>query len=192
MQLFPIFTISFASASASSLVCINAPLPHFTSSAMFCAPAASFLLIMLDAISAMLSTVAVASRRAYKSLSAGARSPVCPIMLTPTRLTWAKNSSLESAVRYPGMLSNLSTVPPVCPSPRPLIFAIFKPHEAQIGATISVVLSPTPPVECLSAVMPSMAERSSISPECAIQSVKATASSSSIPFRQIAIKSADA
>ena len=46
------------------LVIINAPLPVFTSSTMQSLPAASFLLIMEEAISGMLSTVAVTSRRA--------------------------------------------------------------------------------------------------------------------------------
>jgi hypothetical protein len=66
------------------------------------------------------------------------------------------------------------------------------PSEAQIGATISDVLSPTPPVECLSAVIPLIADKSSISPDLAIISVRFTVSSSSIPFIKIAIRSADA
>ena len=48
------------------------------------------------------------------------------------------------------MDSNLSAVPPVCPSPLPLIFRTLTPRDATIGTTIKVVLSPTPPVECLS------------------------------------------
>ncbi len=38
----------------------------------------------------------------------------------------------------------------MCPSPRPLIFPNGTPHAATIGPTASEVLSPTPPVECLS------------------------------------------
>ena len=41
-------------------------------------------------------------------------------------------------------------MPPVWPSPRPLIFPNGTPQAATIGPTASVVLSPTPPVECLS------------------------------------------
>lgn len=127
--------------------------------------AASFLLIMETAISGILSTVAVTSRSAYSFLSAGARLPDCPITLTPVLFTTSKNSSLVRVVRSPGIDSSLSTVPPVCPRPRPDIFATFAPHAATIGAMISVVLSPTPPVECLSTLVPSIPERSTISPE---------------------------
>ena len=44
-------------------------------------------------------------------------------------------------------------MPPVCPSPRPLIFPTGTPHAATIGPTAIVVLSPTPPVECLSTTL---------------------------------------
>ena len=60
-HLFPMLTISFASFDASSRFFIKAPSPHFTSSTMFFAPAASFLLIIDDAISGIQSTVAVTS-----------------------------------------------------------------------------------------------------------------------------------
>ncbi len=82
------------------------------------------------------------------------------------------------------MLSNLSTVPPVCPRPRPLIFATGTPHAATIGATTSVVLSPTPPVECLSATGRPSDARSSVSPERAIASVSAVRSSGARPRQQ--------
>ena len=48
----------------------------------------------------------------------------------------------------------LSMVPPVWPRPRPLILAILTPQAATMGVITSVVLSPTPPVECLSTLMP--------------------------------------
>ena len=83
-------------------------------------------------------------------------------------------------------------VPPVWPRPRPLIFATGTPHAATIGAMTSVVLSPTPPVLCLSTLIPGMADRSTISPERAMQSVKTAVSCSFMPLNQIAIKSADA
>ena len=62
--LVPMATIFSASFMESSTVFIKAPLPVFTSSKMQSLPAASFLLIIEDAISGMLSTVPVTSRRA--------------------------------------------------------------------------------------------------------------------------------
>ncbi|RNA42541.1 hypothetical protein BpHYR1_000973 [Brachionus plicatilis] len=50
----------------------------------------------------------------------------------------------------PGMDSSLSSVPPVKPRPRPLIIGILRPHAAKAGAKGSEILSPTPPVLCLS------------------------------------------
>ena len=44
-------------------------------------------------------------------------------------------------------------MPPVWPSPRPLIFPTGTPQAATIGPTAIVVLSPTPPVECLSTTL---------------------------------------
>ncbi len=49
------------------------------------------------------------------------------------------------------MDSSLSSVPPVWPSPRPDIIGTATPQLATIGASSSETLSPTPPVECLSA-----------------------------------------
>ena len=74
-------------------------------------------------------------------------------------------------------------VPPVCPRPRPLILATGTPSEATSGATTSVVLSPTPPVECLSTLMPLIGERSSISPEFAIAIVRQAVSWASMPWK---------
>ena len=48
------------------------------------------------------------------------------------------------------MDSSLSSVPPVCPSPRPESCGTAAPHAATSGVSGSVILSPTPPVECLS------------------------------------------
>ena len=62
------------------------------------------------------------------------------------------NSSLLSAARQPGIDSSLSRVPPVCPSPRPDSCGTAAPHAATSGVSGSVILSPTPPVECLSTV----------------------------------------
>ena len=58
--------------------------------------------------------------------------------------------SAEISVENPAKLSSLSMVPPVCPSPLPLILATEMPHAATIGVSASDVLSPTPPVLCLS------------------------------------------
>ena len=52
------------------------------------------------------------------------------------------------------MASNLSVVPPVWPKPRPLILATGTPQAATRGASTRVVVSPTPPVECLSTLTP--------------------------------------
>ena len=91
----------------------------------------------------------------------------------------------------PGMDSILSSVPPVKPRPRPDIFAMRTPQHATSGTRINDVVSPTPPVECLSALMPGMRLRSSISPERAISSVSASVSRSDMPWMQMAINSAE-
>ena len=67
-------------------------------------------------------------------------------------------------MRRPGIDSSLSIVPPVWPRPRPLILATAAPQAETSGASTSVVLSPTPPLECLSQAMPSMLLRSIVSP----------------------------
>jgi len=85
------------------------------------------------------------------------------------------------AVLSPGKLSSLSIVPPVCPRPRPDIFASFTPAAASSGQSTRETLSPTPPVECLSALMPSIPLRSSVSPLFIISSVRQSVSASVIP-----------
>ena len=92
----------------------------------------------------------------------------------------------------PGMDSILSSVPPVKPRPRPDIFAIFTPQAATSGTSTRDVVSPTPPVECLSALTPGMSLRSSVSPDFAIASVSARVSRSVMPLMQMAISSAEA
>ena len=61
-------------------------------------------------------------------------------------------SSADRSARHPGIDSNLSSVPPVWPSPRPDSCGTATPQAATKGASGRVILSPTPPVECLSAV----------------------------------------
>ena len=179
----PSATHSSASSRESSSSFMNAPEPVLTSSRIAPAPPASFLLMMLEAISAMSSTVAVTSRSAYIALSAGTRSAVCAHTARPIASTWAISSSPESSVRMPGIASSLSSVPPVCPSPRPESLTTCMPSSAASGATTSVVPSPTPPVECLSTVGPDSRERSSSSPEATIAAVSATASAREKPLR---------
>ena len=176
-------TMSFASSMLWSTVFIKAPVPVVTSSRMASEPEASFLDMMLEAISGMQLTVAVTSRRAYIFLSATAIPSLWPMTDRPIRFTCAKNSSCERAVFVPGTLSILSMVPPVWPRPRPLILAIFTPQAATMGAMTSVVLSPTPPVECLSTLMPGMGERSTMTPLWAITSVSSAVSASVMPRR---------
>jgi hypothetical protein len=79
------------------------------------------------------------------------------------------------------MLSSLSSVPPVWPSPRPDIMGTATPHEATSGASTIETLSPTPPVECLSIRGTVRWLRSSIRPLSSIAEVSASISPSSIP-----------
>ena len=81
-------------------------------------------------------------------------------------------------------------VPPVNPKPLPLILAILVPQDATKGAKTKVVLSPTPPVECLSTTLPVIWLKSTISPLFIIMSVKLYISSSVILLRTIAINKA--
>src|SRR4051812_49053114 len=87
------------------------------------------------------------------------------------------------------MLSSLSSVPPVWPRPRPEIIGTATSQAARIGASMTLTLSPTPPVECLSTTgLPR--SQSSTSPESRIARVSATRSSLSRPRRKKAIASA--
>ena len=54
------------------------------------------------------------------------------------------------------------------------------------------VLSPTPPVECLSTESSPKRLRSTVSPDFAIQSVRATVSASVMPRKYIAMHKAEA
>ena len=90
-------------------------------------PSASFLLMMDAQIRYGLSTVPVTSRSAYNLRSAGAIFSVCPIMQQPQALSTRRNSGTDRPTRNPGIDSSLSSVPPVWPSPRPLIIGTIKP-----------------------------------------------------------------
>ena len=85
-------------------------------------------------------------------------------MAKPVSSTWRRKPSSVRPHLKPAKLSSLSSVPPVCPRPRPDILAMRTPCVATMGSRQSEVLSPTPPVECLSAFTPLMDERSSVSP----------------------------
>jgi len=86
-ELFPSATHTLASARASPVVFMNAPEPALTSRRIACAPPASFLLMMLEAMRAVLPTVAVTSRNAYMARSAGTRSLVWAHTARPMRPT---------------------------------------------------------------------------------------------------------
>ena len=81
-------------------------------------------------------------------------------------------------------------MPPVCPSPRPDTIGTGTPAAAAIGARMSDVLSPTPPVLCLSILSPGMCDRSTIFPDRIIASVRAAVSSEFMPRQTIAISKA--
>ncbi len=172
----PVSTISSARNRACSGSRKNAPEPVFTSSTSPPSPAASFLLIIEAQSRYGLSTVAVRSRSAYSVRSAGTSSAVCAAKHAPVFASTARISPSESPVRIPGIDSSLSSVPPVWPSARPLIIGLYKAAAAAIGATISEVLSPTPPVECLSTVRP-RSRASKVAPENRIAPVSALTSS---------------
>ncbi len=138
-----------------------------------------------DAISGIDSTVAVTSRSAYRRRSAGAMRAVWPIRHAPTLSTRSANCSTSRSTRKPGIASSLSSVPPVWPSPRPEIIGTATPHAATAGASGSEILSPTPPVECLSTLGRAMRPRSSTSPERTIASAHTASSPSSRPRRKI-------
>ena len=114
-------------------------------------------------------------------MSAGVSLALCPTTASLMRFTWSTNCWGVSSVVKPGMLSSLSIVPPVWPSPRPDILATGTPADATRGPTTSVVVSPTPPVECLSTFTPLMGDRSTVSPEATSSWVRYAVSSSVMP-----------
>ena len=76
------------------------------------------------------------------------------------------------------------------PRPRPESCGTATPHAATSGASGSVILSPTPPVECLSVVGRDTEERSSRSPEAIIAAVQRASSPGVRPRSSTAIASA--
>ena len=65
------------------------------------------------------------------------------------------------------------------------------PADAASGAAIRLVLSPTPPVECLSTFTPGTEDKSTVSPERSKQSVSADTSLSVMPAKNTAMRNAD-
>jgi len=155
------------------------------------APPASFLDMMLLAMSGMESTVAVTSRSAYSLPSAGTSSGLWPTSAAPMRSTCRRISSSGISTRKPGMASSLSRVPPVWPRPRPLIFTNAAPAAAISGTSTMLVLSPTPPVLCLSTVGRPIPSHSSSRPLATMARVMASVSASDIPCQRTAISHAD-
>ena len=187
----PMPTIICARRRASTCFFMKAPLPTFTSSTSASTPSASFFDMIEEEISGIDSTVAVTSRRAYSLRSAGASRSVWPMKHSPSSASCFSNSSAVRSVRKPGMDSSLSSVPPVWPSARPDIMGTTTPAAAASGATIRLVLSPTPPVECLSTFTPGMEERSTVSPERSMHSVRRLTSRSDMPEKKTAIRKDD-
>jgi hypothetical protein len=115
-------------------------------------------------------------------------------MTAPTSRSCARNSSPDTVARQPGIDSSLSSVPPVCPRPRPDSCGTAAPHAATSGESGRVILSPTPPVECLSVVgrPPSASGGSCMrTPDAIIASVQREISGRVIPLSSTAIASAD-
>ena len=169
---------------------MKAPRPNLTSSTIASAPAAIFFDITLDAMSGIEGTVAVTSRSAYSSLSAGTIRGDCAATAMPTSRTCLMKRSGSRSTVSPGTDSSLSRVPPVCARARPLSFGTLTPQAAASGAAINVTLSPTPPVECLSTLMPSIWLRSRTSPLRTMTCVKANVSALVMPRMQTAISHA--
>ena len=147
----PSASMSLGELCASGSVCMKAPSPTLTSSTIASAPAASFF----DMIDRRDERDVVDRRRhvaqRVEHLVGGREVGRLPDdgaarLARPARRTRRRRAS----TRKPGIASSLSSVPPVWPRPRPLIFANGTPHAATSGASASVTLSPTPPVECLS------------------------------------------
>jgi hypothetical protein len=111
-------------------------------------------------------------------------------MTKPTFLALSRNSASVISPRQPGMDSSLSMVPPVWARPRPDILATVHPLAARMGATTRVVLSPTPPEECLSTGWGRW-ERSRTFPEWAMISVSQRVSSWESPRKKTAMSQAE-
>ena len=88
------------------------------------------------------------------------------------------------------MDSSLSRVPPVWPRPRPDILPNTAPQAATRGASTSVTLSPTPPLECLSSTGRRSTPRSKRLPLSTMALARATVSASDRPRSTMAMSRA--
>src|SRR5450759_4619604 len=122
--------------------------------------------------------------------SAGTMRSLWLTTATPMRSSCRTNSPCGSCTRKPGIDSSLSTVPPVCPSPRPDILPKTAPLVAACGASTSVTLSPTPPLECLSSTGRRTTRRSSVLPLSTMARASSTVSASLKPLSTIAMSNA--
>ena len=165
----------------------NAPEPNFTSSTRAEVPSAIFLLMIEDAISGIDSTVPVMSRRPYSLPSAGARPEPAAQTTAPIVSSWRRIRSLVRFACQPGMDSSLSRVPPVWPRPRPDSWGTATPKEATRGASGRVILSPTPPVECLSTVFFDRVAKFIRSPLAIMARVRSRTSCRFMPLRKMAM-----
>ncbi len=77
------------------------------------------------------------------------------------------------------------------PRPRPESWGTAAPQAATRGARGRVILSPTPPVECLSVVGRVRAEKSMRSPEAIMAAVQRAISVRFMPLRKMAMASDD-
>ena len=111
-------------------------------------------------------------------------------MTAPTSSSWRIIASFDSDACQPATDSSLSRVPPVWPRPRPDSCGTATPNTATSGASGRVILSPTPPVECLSAVGRDSPEKSIRSPLAIIAAVQVAISRRVIPLSSTAIASA--
>src|SRR5947199_5640313 len=91
-------------------------------------------------------------------------------MAQPQVCSTRRNSGIGRFTLNPGIDSSLSSVPPVWPRPRPLIIGTISPPAAATGASTREVLSPTPPVECLSIFFAENSEELSTPPQARLQS----------------------
>ena len=185
-------TIVSASSRARPSSFMKAPLPTLTSSTRAPVPSAIFFDMIELAIRGIDSTVPVMSRRAYSLRSAGARSGPAALITAPEVRSTSLTSSGVSVDRQPGIVSILSSVPPVWPRPRPAVWGTATPHAATRGHRTSETLSPTPPVECLSTVGLPTPERSAREPVAIICWVHRASSSGSRPRKRMAMSSAAA
>ena len=102
-------------------------------------------------------------------------------MKTPIFSIWRKQEASSRRTLNPGMLSSLSSVPPVIPSPRPETIGTHRPSQARRGARTSETLSPMPPVECLSTFGGDPSGHWNTLPLSRMAAVRADVSSSDMP-----------